>query len=599
MEHDGNNSAVDNHSEELPHSRWKGSKRNVKLNFYHTISKMYGTSGSRKFKAGVEPQVKVGPIIGKVTATTARILIEIDRSGMLTIEVREKPQTLEKQPSFLQKQLTIGRRGTTKTYGATGHLSDKEHVLQKGVIANRPAVFEFRDLKPETAYIVEVKGCTKDITASSFRTFPEASADALTFGVISCNKIFITDIMIPPALDLWGHLSKNIEAGKVDYLLHLGDQIYGDGDKRQDAEAGADKDAWSDRFRKGIELLKGVRPEQWIEHQDAVCEFYREVYRDTWRHPPTAKCLANCPNLMIYDDHEVRDNWGDVKEDWNKDSADFFVARCAWIVSMEYQRQLYVDVDFTKVDDVHQDYHFHLIGGVGLMFLDIRGSRTFHRVDGDKKIYLGDGQWSAIKKTLSAEGIFAEARALLVCSPAPLVFLEPRITQSAAAAFHRLEDFKGHWSFGEHIKEQIMMIDSLCEWKNAASREVLVLGGDVHCGGHSDIIKNHEILFRQLTTSAIANVPLPKSAYYFMRAAGRLGGLTDEYKFRHHKWTRSRNYGLVQVKYHSPQDETREAEPGEVEITAQLVKGRMLGTPVYAERVSNLNKSTMSCVCTS
>lgn len=224
MEHDGNNSAVDNHSEELPHSRWKGSKRNVKLNFYHTISKMYGTSGSRKFKAGVEPQVKVGPIIGKVTATTARILIEIDRSGMLTIEVREKPQTLEKQPSFLQKQLTIGRRGTTKTYGATGHLSDKEHVLQKGVIANRPAVFEFRDLKPETAYIVEVKGCTKDITASSFRTFPEASADALTFGVISCNKIFITDIMIPPALDLWGHLSKNIEAGKVDYLLHLGDQ---------------------------------------------------------------------------------------------------------------------------------------------------------------------------------------------------------------------------------------------------------------------------------------------------------------------------------------------------------------------------------------
>lgn len=126
---------------------------------------------------------------------------------------------------------------------------------------------------------------------------------------------------------------------------------------------------------------------------------------------------------------------------------------------------------------VSQDYHFHLIGGVGLMFLDIRGSRTFHRVDGDKKIYLGDGQWSAIKKTLSAEGIFAEARALLVCSPAPLVFLEPRITQSAAAAFHRLEDFKGHWSFGEHIKEQIMMIDSLCEWKNAASREVLVLGG--------------------------------------------------------------------------------------------------------------------------
>ena len=77
--------------------------------------------------------------------------------------------------------------------------------------------------------------------------------------------------------------------------------------------------------------------------------------------------------------------------------------------------------------------------------------------------------------------------------------------------------------------------------------------GDVHCGGHSEILKDQEILFRQLTTSAIANEPLPKTAYYFMRAAGRFGFLQDGYSFRHHKWTRACNYGLVQVKYHSLQ----------------------------------------------
>jgi hypothetical protein len=75
--------------------------------------------------------------------------------------------------------------------------------------------------------------------------------------------------------------------------------------------------------------------------------------------------------------------------------------------------------------------------------------------------------------------------------------------------------------------------------------------GDVHCGGHSEIIKNNKVLFRQLTTSAIANMPLPKSAYYFMRAAGRLGRLQHEYCFRHHQWTRARNYGVVQIKHHS------------------------------------------------
>lgn len=119
-----------------------------------------------------------------------------------------------------------------------------------------------------------------------------------------------------------------------------------------------------------------------------------------------------------------------------------------------------------------------MVGGVGLIFLDIRGSRTFHREVDDGKKYLGSFQWNAITKALSPDGIFGNVRALLVCSPAPLVFLEPRITQSVAVAFNRLEDFKGHWSYGEHIKEQIMMIDALNDWKTSGiGREVLVLGG--------------------------------------------------------------------------------------------------------------------------
>lgn len=570
------------------------------MSFYHSISKLHGHSGSRELKVPkVQPQVMVGPVIGKVTSTTARILIEINIDQSLTIELNEKASTLTKQPSFLQRQLTGGR---TKSYKPRG-LPFHHKKLDQHVTANRPCVFEFKNLRPGTSYNVDVKGCTV-FTTSSFKTFPEIPADNLTFGVISCNKIFITDMLIAPAFDLWAHLAKNIEAGKVDFLLHLGDQIYGDGDKREDAdvseEVSGKKDAWSDRFELGMKHLQEFRPEEWgMAQQEKICEYYREVYRDTWRHLPTAQCLANCPSLMIYDDHEVRDNWGDNTDDWNKSSAEFFVARCAWIASLEYQRQLYEDVDFAKINDINQDFHFHVVGGVGLIFLDIRGSRTFHRVDADSKKYLGSLQWNAITKALSPDGIFGKVRALLVCSPAPLVFLEPQITQSLAVAVKRLEDFKGHWSFGEHIKEQIMMIEALNEWKlRRPGREVLVLGGDVHCGGHSNVMKDSKVLFRQMTTSAIANRPLPKSAYYFMRAAGQLGRLEHDYNFRHYKWTRARNYGLVQVKHHSPQDESNGVvEPPDVEVSAQLVKCKYLGVPVYADKVSNLNNDTIfGCV---
>ena len=61
-------------------------------------------------------------------------------------------------------------------------------------------------------------------------------------------------------------------------------------------------------------------------------------------------------------------------------------------------------------------------------------------------------------------------------------------------------------------------------------------------------MKSGETLFYQLTTSAIANMPLPKSAYYFMRLAEQLEHIREGIKFRHFSWTRARNYGLIRVK---------------------------------------------------
>jgi hypothetical protein len=214
-------------SNEVPEmsTRWnlKAARRNAQMTFLHSISRLYGNSGSRSLKVSVMPQVMVGPVIGKVTSTTARILIEIDKTGSLTIELNAQVPALEKQPSFLHRQLTNGRRGPKSFKPGKGSHHEHKKVVQN-VTANRPAIFEFKGLKPETSYTVEVKGCTTR-TPSSFRTFPEVPADTLSFGVISCNKIFITDMLIAPAWDLWTHLSKSIDAGKVDFLLHLGDQV--------------------------------------------------------------------------------------------------------------------------------------------------------------------------------------------------------------------------------------------------------------------------------------------------------------------------------------------------------------------------------------
>lgn len=119
-----------------------------------------------------------------------------------------------------------------------------------------------------------------------------------------------------------------------------------------DAEVGPIPGDWSDCFRKSKAELETIPKGEWEDHYEKVCEFYRDIYRKTWSHPYTAYCLANCPNLMIYDDHEVRDNWADVPGDWDSKCVDFFIARCAWTVNLEYQRQLHEDVNFDKMEEI-------------------------------------------------------------------------------------------------------------------------------------------------------------------------------------------------------------------------------------------------------
>lgn len=580
----------------LPTS-WENTKARVRKHALNTIAttvEMFtGFTRVSQHDLGELPRVLVGPIIGKVTTSSARVLVEIDREDDVIVMAFADAEGNSGNGGGTS---LLRRLGTSVGYyprmrleeSSSNNINNRVTVdaiskVEKHLQGKSPTVFEFRDLMPGTRYIVEVHcpdGPILGVVPSSFRTFPEEDAEVLNVGVISCNKIFVTQKGISSHSDLWAHLAKGIDAGKIDLLVHLGDQIYGDGDERYDAEAGCDCDKWSNRFRRAKEKLGKVESDEWNHHKDGICESYREVYRETWQHPPTAKSLANCPNLMIYDDHEIRDNWGDIKDDWGQGSLDFFIAHCAWIVSLEYQRQLHEDVDFTNLQAIKKDHHFHVVSNVGLMFLDIRGSRTFHRVQDDENPYLGSQQWKDIEKSLGKGGIFDKVKMLLVCSPAPLVFLQQAITSTAANSVNRLEDFKGHWSVHPH--EQCHMIDCLYKWKTSKEhRDILILGGDVHCGGHSTIQVSKSIAFCQLTTSAIANRPLPKSVYYTLRLAEQLGSLTTIYTFTHHHWTRARNYGIVQIKNHRRQDK------GEPDFTAQLIRGKYVSGIKMGVKISN------------
>jgi hypothetical protein len=78
---------------------------------------------------------------------------------------------------------------------------------------------------------------------------------------------------------------------------------------------------------------------------------------DSMAHPPVEAanhCCEKACSRPLCVALQVRDNWGDLPTDWDPNSLHMFVARCAWRVVLEYQRQLHEDVDFSKLDQIRK-----------------------------------------------------------------------------------------------------------------------------------------------------------------------------------------------------------------------------------------------------
>ena len=95
------------------------------------------------------------------------------------------------------------------------------------------------------------------------------------------------------------------------------------------------------------------------------------------------------------------------------------------------------------------------------------------------------------------------------------------------------------------------MVRALREWKQAipGERELLVVGGDVHVGGHTDIKHDDTTIFKQLITSPITNVPPKLHAFVGLKLLLETAeDITATYSYKHHDFTNKRNYGIILVR---------------------------------------------------
>jgi len=87
-----------------------------------------------------------------------------------------------------------------------------------------------------------------------------------------------------------------------DLMLFLGDQVYAD--------------ETTDEMRAFIESRRDIEQPPWTELQDY--EEYAHLYALAWSDPANRWLMSTVPSAMIFDDHDIRDDWN-TSQEWREE----------------------------------------------------------------------------------------------------------------------------------------------------------------------------------------------------------------------------------------------------------------------------------------
>ncbi|WP_165977295.1 alkaline phosphatase D family protein [Nonomuraea diastatica] len=223
------------------------------------------------------PALVVGPMLRYVDRDSASIWVETADPCTVTVEAD-------------------GRAYRSPTFTVHGHhyaivdlVGLSQDIGSYSVTLDGEAVWPQEGRPPSRIRLLPAEGVRK-LTFGSCRTsVPHDAAHVLTHG----NDMLRT---------LGGHLAQAGDEEWPDLLLLLGDQVYAD--------------------NPSPEILAYIRSRRDTAPQGEIADFeeYAELYRRAWTDPDIRWLLSTVPTAMIFDDHDVRDDWNTSKT-WREQMA--------------------------------------------------------------------------------------------------------------------------------------------------------------------------------------------------------------------------------------------------------------------------------------
>lgn len=214
--------------------------------------------------------VLVGPVVGRVDLQRARILLEVDKTAVVTCHI----STLD---------------------AITGQMVELPSCKQQiSCDAGRPSVFQIEKLLPGRDYTFSFSGIRKeDVQArrGGFRTPTlESGAVSLRAIAVSGDDVFAREC---GETDLWADIKEQVAAKEALIVLHLGGQV-------------AMKNMFDAAWRVILRHAASSNDAKWDVVEQQTMEILRSAYRSQWTLSPDRRyVLANCSNLMIWSDADI------------------------------------------------------------------------------------------------------------------------------------------------------------------------------------------------------------------------------------------------------------------------------------------------------
>ena len=316
--------------------------------------------------------------------------------------------------------------------------------------------------RPDAEVLVKVAGMER-----RGRLGPATGAPAaFSFGFSSCNQPFENGrdgtLSVHPVAGIYPAIARLLHTRQARFMTLLGDQIYSDG-------------------------VKAIRLREESRHRDPppteqeLRDTYRFLYRGYFNEPGFRSLLESLPSLMIWDDHDISDNWGSYL-DW--EDGDDRLFRAASTAYREYQHLHHLGARVDDAPPYHQCYWF---GDVGFFILDLRGVRDYR----EGRI-LGERQWHDLDRLLD-ESADRDARTLFIAASIPVVHHAPyfiRLTEWLP--FLLGADVRDRWAADPIEHEREALLERLFDWQAARPRrQVIILSGDVHAGAAFRLRRHH------------------------------------------------------------------------------------------------------------